>query len=224
VVGAVDPDKVVESVSRFLGDWENPDQPDNPPLPPTPVPAEPLTRKVDIPGKYQADLVVGCAGPERQSPDYLAAALGNNILGIFGMMGRVGEVVREKAGLAYYAYSSLSGGMGPGPWYVSAGVDPSNVEQALDLIRQEIARFATAPVTPEELSDSQSNFIGRLPLSLESNSGMASAILNLERFDLGLDYYRHYPDLVRAVKGEAILETARRYLSPDRLGTGIAGP
>jgi zinc protease len=133
-------------------------------------------------------------------------------------------VVREKAGLAYYAYSSLSGGMGPGPWYVSAGVDPQNVEQALELTRQEIGRFAGEPVTADELADSKSNFIGRLPLSLESNSGMASAILNLERYDLGLDYYRRYPDLVRAVTGEEILESARRYWIIDRLGVGIAGP
>ena len=224
VVGAVEPEEVIDKVGELLGDWENPQQPAAISLPPTPEPAEPLTRKFDIPGKFQADLVVGVIGPERRSEDYLAAALGNNILGVFGMMGRIGEVVREKAGLAYYAYSSLSGGMGPGPWYVSAGVDPQNVEQALGLTKQEIERFASEPVTDDELADSKSNFIGRLPLSLESNSGMASAILNLERYDLGLDYYRRYPDLVRAVTGEEILESARRHWIIDRLGVGIAGP
>ena len=224
VVGAVDPEEVIDKVGELLGDWGNPQQSAAISLPPKPEPADPLTRKLDIPGKFQADLVVGVIGPERRSQDYLAAALGNNILGVFGMMGRIGEVVREKAGLAYYAYSSLSGGMGPGPWYVSAGVDPHNVEQALGLARQEIGRFAGEPVTADELADSKSNFIGRLPLSLESNSGMASALLNLERYDLGLDYYRRYPDLVRAVTGEEILESARRYWIIDRLGVGIAGP
>ena len=53
---------------------------------------------------------------------------------------------------------------------------------------------------------------------------MASAILNLERYDLGLDYYRRYPDLVRAVTIEEVLEAARRYWSPERIGIGIAGP
>lgn len=224
VVGSVNPEEVIDKVGKLLGDWGNPQQPAAILLPPKPEPAEPLTRKFDIPGKFQADLVVGVIGPERRAQDYLAAALGNNILGVFGMMGRIGEVVREKAGLAYYAYSSLSGGMGPGPWYVSAGVDPHNVEQALELARQEIGRFAGEPVTADELADSKSNFIGRLPLSLESNSGMASALLNLERYDLGLDYYRRYPDLVRAVTGEEILESARRYWIIDRLGVGIAGP
>lgn len=224
VVGGIEPQKAVERVAAFLSDWENPQQPELPALPPLNRPQEPLLRKQVIPGKYQTDLVIGVAGPDRRSPDYLAAALGNNILGVFGMMGRVGEVVRERSGLAYYAYSSLSGGLGPGPWFISAGVDPGNVDRALELIRGEIARFIQEPVSPEELNDSQSNFIGRLPLSLETNSGMASAILNLERYDLGLDYYQRYPDLIRAVTKEEVLGVARRYFNPEQLGVGIAGP
>jgi len=74
-------------------------------------------------------LLIGTIGPARKSPDYLAAALGNSILGQFGMMGRIGEVVREKAGLAYYAYSSLSSGIGPGSWVVAAGVAPQNLQK-----------------------------------------------------------------------------------------------
>ena len=50
------------------------------------------------------------------------------------MMGRIGDVVREKSGLAYYAYSSLSAGIGPGSWEVSAGVNPQNVKKASELI------------------------------------------------------------------------------------------
>ena len=224
IVGAVEPQQAVEKVARVLGDWENPGQPDPPPLPPVVGPVGPPARKVEIPGKHQADLVVGAVGPERLSPDFLAAALGNNILGQFGMMGRIGEVVREKSGLAYYAYSTVSGGLGPGPWYVTAGVDPANVDQAIELIRVEVARFASEAVSEQELADSQSNFVGRLPLSLESNSGVASALFNLERYDLGLDYYRQYPDLVRAITRDEILEAARRYLSVERLGVAIAGP
>jgi len=50
----------------------------------------------------------------------------------------------------------------------------------------------TEKVSQEELSDSQANFIGRLPISLESNLGVAYAISNLERYELGLDYYTQY--------------------------------
>jgi len=224
VVGAIDPQQAVEKVAEVLGDWQNVQQPKPLPLPPLTPLSETRTERLSISGKYQADILVGRAGPVRRSPEYLSAVLGNSVLGQFGMMGRIGDVVREKAGLAYYAHSSLNGGLGPGPWTVSAGVDPVNIEKAIDLIRSEVRRFVSEPVAAEELADSQANFIGRLPLTLESNGGVAGALLNLERYDLGLDYYRRYPDLVRAVTVEQVLETARQYLDPDRLAIGIAGP
>jgi zinc protease len=53
--------------------------------------------------------------------------------------------------------------------------------------------------------------------------GVAYALGNLERYGLGLNYYRQYADLVRSVTREQILETARKYLDPDRLAIAIAG-
>ncbi len=223
IVGGVDAERSVDSVTRFLGDWENPKQPNQPSLPSLKPLSEMISRQVNIPGKSEADIVMGVAGPPRRSPDFLAASLGNNILGQFGMYGRIGELVRERSGLAYHASSGLSGGIGPGPWLFIAGVDPNNLEKVIDLIRQEIARFTREPVNSEELADSQANYIGRLPLSLESNAGVASALLNLERYNLGLDYYLRYPDLIRAITPVEILETAQRYLHPDRLAVATAG-
>jgi zinc protease len=224
VVGGVDPDEAVEKAARALGDWVNPDQPTPPPLPPVRRLEETLTHNTFIAGKSQSDLVIGAPGPPRRSPDYLAASVGNNILGQFGMFGRIGQAVREQAGLAYYAYSTLGGGLGPGAWYVSAGVDPDNVGRAIDLISQEISRFVSEPVESEELEDTKTHYIGRLPLSLESNGGVAGALLNLERYDLGLDYYRRYQDMISSITREEILAAARTYLDPLRMGISIAGP
>ena len=223
IVGGVDTEQALESVTRFLGDWENLNQPIQPDLPSLKPLSGTISRQVNIPGKSEADIVMGVAGPPRRSPDFLVASLGNNILGQFGMYGRIGESVREKSGLAYHASSSLSGGIGPGPWLFIAGVDPNNIEKVIALVRQEITRFINEPVTSEELADSQANYIGRLPLSLESNAGVASALLNLERYSLGLDYYQRYPDLIRGINPAEILETAQHYLHPDRLAIATAG-
>jgi zinc protease len=48
-------------------------------------------------------------------------------------------------------------------------------------------------------------------------------LLNIERFDLGLDYYLRYPDLVREVTPQDVLAAARKYLHPDALAVAIAG-
>ena len=79
-------------------------------------------------------------------------------------------------------------------------------------------------VTADELADTKANFIGRLPLSLESNGGVASALLNIERHNLGLDYYRRYEGLVNEVRQEDVLNTARKFIDPDKLAIAVSGP
>lgn len=224
IVGAVDPKQIVEQVtSRFSG-WQNDLQPEQPGLPDLNILLETTRRNVSIPGKSQADIVMGCSGPTRNSPDFMPASLGNNILGVFGLMGRIGEVVREQSGLAYYAYTGLNAGTGPGSWEVSAGVNPENVEKAIRLIHDEVTRFINETVSMEELEDSQANYIGRLPLSMESNSGVAAALLSIERHHLGLDYYQRYESLVREVTREQILAVAQKYLQPEKMAIAVAGP
>ncbi|MGD8406104.1 MAG: pitrilysin family protein [Anaerolineales bacterium] len=224
IVGAVEPEKAASEVEHILGGWQNEAQEETPELPEFTPPTESVQKHHAIPGKSQSDIVMGTYGPKRNSPEYMPAILGNNILGQFGLMGRIGDVVREQSGLAYYAYSSVSTGIGPGAWYVSAGVNPTNLEKARDLIAQELKRYVDEGITSEELADSQANFVGRLPLSLESNGGVAGSLLNIERFDLGLDYYRQYPDLVKAVTLDEIRATAQRYIDPERLVVATAGP
>ncbi|MBP7694671.1 MAG: insulinase family protein, partial [Anaerolineales bacterium] len=193
-------------------------------LPAVGRPASLIRRHVALPGKAQSDIILGVPGPARQHPRFLAARLANNILGVFGMGGRIGHVVREKNGLAYYAGSTVSGGLGPGAWHAYAGVNPAKVPQAVDLMRREIAKFLGRRVTPAELEDNQAQFIGRLPLSLETNEGVASTLSSMELFDLGLDYMHRYPAMIRAITRDDVLETAREFLSAEQFALAVAGP
>jgi zinc protease len=224
LVGAIHPKKAVEAVNHVLGGWQVPGQVGAVELPPYKPIKQAARRHYPLAGKSQSDLVIGMVGPRRKDPEYLPASLGNSVLGQFGMMGRIGDVVRERSGLAYYASSNLSSGTGPGSWEINAGVNPKNINKAIDLIEKELRRFVTNGVTKEELSDSQANFIGRLPLSMESNGGVVSAILNIERYDLGLDYYQRYDGLVNAVTRGDVLESAQKYIDPQRLVISTAGP
>lgn len=223
VVGGIEPEKAASLVEDALGDWENPGQPKIAVLPEW----QPLTVRVDVrlpmAEKSQADLVIGTGGPTRKSEDFLPAAIGNQILGRFGLMGRLGERLREQAGLAYYVHSGLGSSIGPGAWLAAAGVAPQDVDQAIGILLEEIERFASEPVTAEELSDVQSFLIGSQPISLESNIGVASLLLHVERHQLGLDYLQRYPGLVQSVTPEMIQSAAAKYLQTDRLAVVAAG-
>ncbi len=224
IVGGIEPETAVKLVEEALGDWENPSQPAPPPLPEWQPLPEQQEMRIAMTNKSQSEIIIGTAGPARSASDYIPAALGNMILGNFGMMGRLGDSLREKAGLAYYVYSSLGSSMGPGAWTVEAGVDPKDVDRAIGLIYEELHRFVSETVTEEELSDVQANLIGSLPLSLESNAGVASRLLHIERHQLGLDYLRSYPEMVRGITPEAVLDAASCYLDLDRLAVVVAGP
>ena len=224
IVGAVKPEEAVRQVKRSLGGWQVKGQKEAPVLPELKRLKKTVSKHHRIHGKSQSDIVIGTNGPKRRDPEFMSALLGNNILGQFGMLGRIGDVVREKSGLAYYAYSSLSAGIGPGSWEVSAGVNPQNVKKASDLIVTELSRFIQDGVTEEELADSKANFIGRLPLSLESNGGVANALLNIERHSLGSDYYLRYADLVNEVTRDAVLTSARKFIDTEKLAIAVAGP
>ena len=224
VVGAVTADEAVEQVRARFADWQNPDQPDEITMPDAPVVDKSRRSTVTLAGKTQADIVLGTVGPSRFSPDYHAVQLANSVLGQFGMMGRIGKSVREELGLAYYAYSQIDGGFSGGPWNVSAGVNPANVELAIERIIDEVRRLVDEPIGEDDLSDNQAYFTGHLPLQLESNEGIAFTLLNMELYNLGLDYLVTYRDRIYSLTREDVQRAARRYLNPDALVVGVAGP
>lgn len=224
IVGAVPANQAMQLAEDALSSWQVRDVQPMPLLPPVKPLRSTKRASVRLPGKQQSDLIIGVAGPSRQDEDFLPAALGNSILGRFGMMGRIGDAVRVSAGLAYYAYSLVSGGLGPGPWQVIAGVNPTNEQKAIEIILKEIRRFTSRRVGSKELLENKANFIGRLPMQLESNEGVAGSLAHIERYHLGLDYYQRYPALIASITGSQILEAAQRYLDPDRLAIVVAGP
>jgi zinc protease len=223
VVGAMETADALTQVEDAFGSWEGQTY-ERAPLPKVSPPANTRERTVAIPGKTQADVVLGYPGPSRNEPDFLDAVVCNTVLGVFGLMGRLGENVREAQGLAYYSFSRLAGGPGPGPWQIMAGVAPLNVEQAITSVREEIRRICEERVGEEELNDNKAFITGSLPLQLETNEGMARSILNMERFSLGMDYLQRYKGLIDEITAEQVHTVAQRWLDPDAYILAVAGP
>ncbi len=224
IVGAVKARDAIRMVESSFGDWQNPHQPPMPSAPAAPRLTEVHKAFTAIPGKTQSDIVLGFPGPARNSPDFQAARIANSILGVFGLMGRLGDNVRESQGLAYYSYSHLAGGPGPGPWKIDAGTDPANVGRAIASIREEIRRIVEEPVSADELADNKTFFKGQLLLSLETNDGVAGSLQTMETYGLGMDYLQRYPDMIDAITIEDVQTVAARYLDPDAYAVSVAGP
>lgn len=224
VVGDVEPAAVLELLERHLGGWRVAAPPAPIELPPAPPLDAPRRTDVPMSGKIQSDLVWAVHGLRRTDPDYYAALLANMILGQLGMGGRLGENLRERQGMAYYCYSGLEADLGAGPWAAVAGVNPANVERALAGILHEVRTFTENGPDASELEDAKAYLTGSMVLGLETNDGVAGALLAIERYGLGLDYIERYPAIIGAVDRDQLVETARRYLSTDRYVVAVAGP
>ncbi len=223
IVGAVRAEEGIALVRRTLGDWSA-RRPEPDPLPPARRPERSIHVHTPIPGKTQTDLVMGTVGMTRKDPDYYAAALANCILGVFGMMGRLGDHVRDRDGLAYYVYSRLDAGLASGTWNVIAGVAPEHLPRAVEGIRVEIQRLLERRVPAKELEENKSFLIGSLPLRLETNEGIAGVLVDMELFELGLDYLERYPEIIGGLTASDVQAVARKYLDPDRMVLSTAGP
>jgi len=224
VVGDVPLDEASAAAERYLGDWPGARiERVESTLPASDPPGRQL-REMDLVGKTQADIAIGLPTLDRTSPDYYALSFANHVLGRMYFMGRFGEKVRDEQGLAYYAYSELHGSFGRGAWLVRAGVNPRNLDKALSSIDAELKRFLDDGPTPDEQTDGVSSLLGSLPRQLETNEGAAAVMGEIELYDLGLDYLERYPDIVRSLTREQVIEVARRWIDPQRLVTAIAGP
>jgi zinc protease len=225
VVGAIERQSALDQLEHVLADWEPlPNRSTAREAPPVAWPETALHQFQEMPGKSQSDIIYGLPTIPRNHPDFLALRLANTVLGIFGMMGRIGKKVRDELGLAYYARSSLDGTLGPSAWSASAGVAPEQVDQATAAIRAEWLRLASEPVPDAELNDSKSLMSGSLPLGLETNEGVARALLDILYYDLGLDYLQRYEETLRAISAERVREVSSRYFDVDRAITAVAGP
>lgn len=224
VVGAMPAAEAIARVTAVLGDWQNDKQQVVTAVADMPRPTRLVRSQINMPDKHQADIRLGLPGPRRSAPDYLDASLMNTILGVFGMMGRIGLNVREEQGLAYYAYSQLSGGLGPSPWAASAGVSTAAIEQTIASILDEVDRIQNEPVPADELADNQAYRTGSMPVALETNSGLADVLTDIEFYDLGLDYLVEFADKLWAITPERIQAAAQKYLSTEQIGVAVAGP
>ena len=223
VVGDVDPARATDLAASAFGGWKaSPVVPAD--MPPVPAADGRRIRVLPMMNKAQADITYGFTTILRSDPAYYAYWLMNNILGQYSLGGRLGESIRERQGMAYYAFSSLDANVIPGPLMIRAGVNPSNVERAIASIDEELAKLAAEGPTDKELQESKQYLIGSMPRTLETNIGIATFLQTAEFFGLGLDYDLRVPDLLRAVTRDDVHRAARQTLDPSRAAVVVAGP
>ncbi len=215
VVGDVGVEEIVARFRALFGDWQRGNAPD--PLLPSPPSLESLTVKKIDKSLTQANIVLGHLGISRGNPDFYAVQVMNYILGSGGFASRLMANIRDEKGWAYDIRSHFMARLYPGPFIVSLQTKNETAQPAIEEILKEIRRIREELVTDQELADAKAYLIGSFPLRLDTNAEIASLLTAIEFYGLGLDYVERYPELIRGVTKEEVLQVARKYLDPEHL-------
>lgn len=223
IVGDVPPARAIDRAAELLSDWKG--APAEPLVVPLPAGSEAReVRQILLPGKSQSDIAYGFTTISRLDPRYYAYWLLNNILGQFGLGGRLADNIRERQGMAYYAFSAFDATVGESPLVVRAGVDPNNVDRTLEAIDAEVRDLGLHGPTAVEMEESRAYLVGSIPRLLESNHSIAGFLQNCEQFGLGFDFDRRLPGILEAVTIDDVAAAAAEVLNPEHAAVAIAGP
>ncbi|HVS16288.1 MAG TPA: pitrilysin family protein [Thermoanaerobaculia bacterium] len=221
-VGDLDPAAVIEAVTARFGGLHG----GGSPAPLDTVEANPPRTEVhlvDRPQAAQTELRLGQLGLPRDDPQRPALVLLNSVLG-GKFTSRINLNLRERHGFTYGASSRQIDRLGRGPWVIQAAVDTEVAGRATEEVIAELQRIRAEPVPAAELEESRSYLLGVIPYTLQTLRGLAARLDEIALFGLPLDYFERFPERLRAVTAEDLLEAARRLIAPERLVITAAGP
>jgi len=224
VVGMVPQAQVEKEAHRLWDGWQG-GGPVSPAYTETPSHlAAPGLYLLDRPELTQSEIRAGHLGLPRHHPDFFPLRLVNYILGEGGFSSRLMTRIRSDLGFTYGIRSRFFLRRAPGPFIVSTFTPAENTAQVVQEISQVMQNVRDNGVTAQELSEAQSYYVGHFPLGLETARNIATQVLNIDLYDLGLDYLSRYCENIQDVTLEAAQQTARTHLQPEALVTLVVGP
>jgi predicted Zn-dependent peptidase len=220
VAGNIDEEQVIAQVTDLFGDWESGSCPSwNECYPPRNAKAVQMIKK----DTEQTNICLATLGTAYASPDYYPLLLINGILGD-GMSSRLFQTIREEQGLAYDIGSYFNSYYETGSLVVSAGVDPSHTQEAIQAIIAELERLCLETVPDDELTRIKAYVRGGILLGLEGTQQVASWLGSQECLYNRIWNIDEVLAKVDAVTVEDIQRVARICFAPEWRRLAIIGP
>jgi zinc protease len=220
VVGAIDAARLAIHLDRVFAGL--PGKADLSPVPAIEVGG--LGRRIvvdfDVP---QANIRFGRPGIARADKDYIAAMVVNHILGGGSFTSRLFQEVREKRGLTYSVYSSLTTAESSPSLIGSTSTKNERAGESLAVIEAEFARLAAEGPTADELEKAQKFLTGSYALRFDTSTKIAGHLLHLQREGFDAGYLDRRNAEVEAVTLEDARRVAKRLIGDAKLLVAIVG-
>jgi len=169
---------------------------------------------IDKPDAVQTEIRIGNLGAPRDSPDYYALNIANQILG-GPASNRLFRALRSRQGLTYGASSDLLSYRMLGGWVAKTFTRTPETLKSVQIALEQIRNLRDHAINESELETAKGYLVGHLALEFETSEGTASQTLELMLHNLPLDYWNRFPEKIRGLTGSDVWETTRRYLHPE---------
>jgi predicted Zn-dependent peptidase len=170
----------------------------------------------------QSHVCLGTTGLPQNHPDRYAAYALNTVLG-GSMSSRLFQNVREKRGLAYAVFSSMSSYQDVGALSIYAGCGNDVVGELVDVVIGEIRRLKLEPLPDDELRRAKDHLKGSLMLNLESTSSRMSHHARQEIYRDRADTLDELLASIERVSIQDVQRLAERFFDGDSLGVTVLG-
>ena len=193
----------------------------------TPVPAievsglgQRIVVDFDVP---QANIRFGRPGIARRDPDYITAMVVNHILGGGSFTSRLFQEVREKRGLTYSVYSTLTTADSSPSLIGATSTKNERAGEALAVIEAECVRLALEGPTEDELDKAKKFIIGSYALRFDTSTKIAGHLQQLQREGFDAGYLDRRNAEVAAVTLEDARRVAKRLIGDGHMLVAIVG-
>ena len=170
---------------------------------------------------HQAHIIIGTRAYAFDHPQRMPLYLLNNILGGPGMNARLNLVLRERHGLVYTVESTTVNYGDTGVWSVYFGCDTHDISHCQRLIRRELDKVMTTPLTKTRLSQAKRQLKGQLAIACDSREQFALDFGKSFLFDGKERYLDDLFNKIDSVTAEEVQTVARELFSKERLTTLI---
>ena len=170
----------------------------------------------------QSHVCFGSPGLPQNHPDRYAAYVLNTVLG-GSMSSRLFQNVREKRGLAYAVFSSLSAYQDTGAFSIYAGCANDAVAQLIDVVIGEIRQLKREPISADELRRAKDHLKGSLMLNLESTSSRMSHLARQEIYRDRTDTLDAMLAAIEQVSVDDVARLASEFFRDGSMGVTVLG-
>jgi len=179
------------------------------------LPQELMTEK----GTHQAHVMIGNRAYSAHEPRRMALYLLNNLLGGPAMSARLNVVLRERHGLVYSVDSTMVNYSDTGVWCVYFGCDPHDIKKCRRMVRKELDRIMTRPLSATQLNAAKRQIKGQIGVAVDNRESFA---LDFAKTFLHYGLQKDIASLFKkidAVSADDIMQAANDIFPHDRLTT-----